>query len=101
MKQIKRLINFVLPVTACNFHCYYCYIGQEHRNTGELGMTAYIQKALTRERLGGICHIMPPTWWRISILLCQAAYAVLRVCAGAVSNRTSRLIAIFRKEVFF
>lgn len=61
MAKIKRLINFVLPVTACNFTCHYCYVGQEGRNTGDMGSLQYslehIQRCLTTERLGGVCHI--------------------------------------------
>lgn len=61
MAKIKRLINFVVPVTACNFRCHYCYVGQEGRNTGEMGKLNYslehIQKCMTTERWGGVCNI--------------------------------------------
>lgn len=60
IKEMKRLINFVLPVQACNFKCHYCYIGQENRFNGQMGNLQYsldhMQKALTKERFGGVCH---------------------------------------------
>lgn len=61
MDKIKRLFNFVLPVTTCNFQCHYCYVRQDGCATGEMGDLSYspeqIQRAMTVERLGGICHI--------------------------------------------
>ena len=58
--KIKRFFECYVPVTACNFRCEYCYIIQASRNKGEMPKFAYspehIGKALTTERLGGICY---------------------------------------------
>lgn len=57
---IKRMINAGLTASACNFKCGYCYISHineeqstripKFRETPEI-----IGKALSRERLGGLC----------------------------------------------
>lgn len=61
MAKIKRLINFALPVTVCNMRCPYCYVTQVGWNTNDIGQLDYppehIQRCLTKERLGGICHV--------------------------------------------
>lgn len=59
--KMKRLVNFGLPVAACNMRCSYCYVSQVGWNTGDMGHLDYppehIQRCLTQERLGGVCHI--------------------------------------------
>lgn len=59
MDKIKRLINCIIPVSMCNFKCHYCYVAQTDSFEGEIFELKYdldhIQKALTVERLGGIC----------------------------------------------
>ena len=57
----KRFIECLLPVTSCNLKCEYCYIIQESRRTNIVPKLKYspehICKALSKERLGGICYI--------------------------------------------
>ncbi|WP_369283530.1 radical SAM protein [Oscillibacter sp. GMB15532] len=117
MTQSKRLINFVLPVTACNFQCHYCYIGQEHGNTGELGTLdyspAHIQKALTRERLGGVCHInmcglgetlLAPYAVELAERMLENGHIVSIVTNGTVRKRIEELCllpALLRERLFF
>lgn len=61
MEKIKRLVNFIIPVEACNFRCHYCYIEQEQRHTNKVEDLScsleHIQKAMGRERWGGTVHI--------------------------------------------
>lgn len=61
MDKIKRVINCVVPVKVCNFKCHYCYVGQNNVFNGKIEKlkydNAHIQKALTKERLGGTCLI--------------------------------------------
>ena len=58
--KIKRFFECYIPVTACNLRCDYCYIIQASRNTGKFPKFNYspehIGRALTRERLGGVCY---------------------------------------------
>lgn len=57
MEKIKRVINCVVPVKVCNLKCHYCYVGQNKVFNGKIEKLKYsnehIQKALTKERLGG------------------------------------------------
>jgi len=61
MDKIKRVINCVVPVKVCTFKCHYCYVGQNNIFNGKIEKlkydNEYIQKALTKARLGGTCLI--------------------------------------------
>lgn len=60
MEKITRFIECLIPVTACNLKCEYCYIMQEERRTNKMPHMKYTAKqigeALTKERLGGTCY---------------------------------------------
>lgn len=60
MGGITRFIECLIPVTACNLTCEYCYIIQEERRTNQLPKMRYsperIGIALSKERLGGACY---------------------------------------------
>lgn len=55
--KIVCLLECLLPVTNCNFTCSYCYVSQNHENTGMVPDLKYdiptISKALAPERWGG------------------------------------------------
>ena len=62
MEKVKRLIMLQIPTSICNFRCHYCYLAQ--REVSFQGKQAdikyspeYIAKALSPERLGGVCFI--------------------------------------------
>lgn len=61
LEKIKRFIECLVPVTVCNLKCSYCYVIQEERRTEKFPDFQYsaehIGKALSKERLGGICYI--------------------------------------------
>ena len=54
---MRRFIECLIPVTACNLKCSYCYIIQEGRRKNEKAHFKYpvntIVKGLSEERLGG------------------------------------------------
>ncbi len=58
---MRRFIECLLPVTACNIKCSYCYVVQEGRRTNQKATFAYptetICKGLSVERLGGVSLI--------------------------------------------
>lgn len=58
---MKRFVNIYVPVTTCNLKCEYCYITQSGLWKNKVPEFKYssttIQQALSKERLGGICHI--------------------------------------------
>lgn len=61
MDRITRFIECLVPVTACDLKCSYCYVIQENRRTEKLPIFHYsperIGKALSAKRLGGICYV--------------------------------------------
>ncbi len=60
MSNIKRFFECLVPVTACNLKCHYCYIVQRGGRNMEITKLKYsvdtIRKALRQERLGGVCY---------------------------------------------
>lgn len=60
MDKIVRFIDVHVPITACNFKCHYCYVIKNGiRNTSKTEFyysCEQVKKALTQERLGGVCH---------------------------------------------
>ncbi len=61
MDKIKCFIECLIPVTACNLKCEYCYIIQENRRKNQipkmLHTPEYIAKCLSKKRLGGVSYI--------------------------------------------
>lgn len=59
MPQIKRFFESLVPVTACNLRCDYCYVMQLGGNSGKVTAFKYslpqMMRALSKEHLGGIC----------------------------------------------
>lgn len=59
--KIKRFIECLIPVTACNLHCHYCYVIQNNYRNNEIPKfkysPEYIAKALSKKRMGGVCLI--------------------------------------------
>ncbi len=60
MEKIKKFFECLLPVTACNLKCEYCYIIQRDNRSLQVPKLDYspevIGEALTKERLGGVCY---------------------------------------------
>lgn len=117
MSGIKRLINFILPVKACNLKCHYCYVGQENRFDGEMGALEYapehMQRALTTKRLGGTCHInmcglgetlLAPYAVDLARRMLENGHFVSVVTNGTVRGRMDELCGLpeeLRKRLFF
>lgn len=59
MENIKCFIECLLPVTACNLKCSYCYVIQRNNRKLEIPKLKYspeyIGNALKKERFGGMC----------------------------------------------
>ena len=61
MDKIKRYIDCYVPITTCTLRCHYCYITQHGLFANKVPKFKYsvetVRKALSKERLGGICLI--------------------------------------------
>lgn len=117
MAKIKRIVNLSLPVTACNFQCHYCFVGQEGRKTGELGTLQYspehIQRAISRERLGGVCFVsicglgetlLPDYAVEIITRILANGHYVSVVTNGTITKRIKELCELpeeYRQRLFF
>lgn len=100
MEKIKRIINCPIPVTACNFKCHYCYVGQEKGFRGEISKLKhdlkFIVYALRKERMGGVCLInlcacgetlMAPYIVELTRLLLQEGHCITLVTNGSLSQK--------------
>lgn len=60
MEKIKRFIECLIPVTACNLKCSYCYVIQRDNRKLEIPKLNFspetIGQALNKERFGGTCY---------------------------------------------
>ncbi|WP_174255819.1 radical SAM protein [Clostridium butyricum] len=60
MDKIKRFVECLIPVTACNLKCSYCYVIQRDNRKNKIADFKYtpeqIGEALNKERWGGICY---------------------------------------------
>ena len=60
MDKIKRFFECLIPVTACNLRCSYCYVIQRDNRKNKMAHLKYtpeqIGQALNRKRLGGVCY---------------------------------------------
>ena len=81
MSKIKRYIECYIPTETCNLRCHYCYITQKRKFNSNVAKfvydTKYIRKALSLERLGGIC--------------------LLNICAGGETLISSEIIAVVKE----
>lgn len=115
--KMKRLINFGLPVAACNMRCSYCYVSQVGWNTGDMGHLDYppehIQRCLTRERLGGVCHInmcgsgetlLAPYTVDLARRMLENGHYVTIVTNGTITHRIEELCRFpeeYKERLFF
>lgn len=97
---MKRFIDIHVPVSKCNFRCHYCYVAQEKsfgsEKTEFLYSAEHIGKALSKERLGGICHfnmcgigetLIPEEMINITRSILEQGHYVLIVTNGSLTKR--------------
>lgn len=60
MDKIKYFFECLIPITACDIKCHYCYVVQRDNRKMKMAdmqfAPEYIGKALSRKRLGGIAY---------------------------------------------
>lgn len=98
--NIRRFIECLIPVTACNLKCEYCYVIQENRRKNEMPIFKYspetIAKGLSQKRLGGKCYIsicgagetlLPKETLQIVKLLLDEGHYVNITTNGTITKR--------------
>lgn len=117
MDKIKRIINVIVPITACNFKCNYCYLAQTNSFSNDIPKLEYsidhILKALTTKRLGGVCMmnlcavgetLMAPYLYDLVEGLLKNGHYVTIVTNGSLKNKIheyKKLDKELRKHLFF
>jgi len=60
MESIKRFVECLIPVTACNLKCSYCYVIQRDNKKNKMAEWKYtpeqIGEAMKKDRWGGTCY---------------------------------------------
>ena len=108
---MKRFINCHVPVTTCNLKCPYCYVTQNGWWDAKLPKfkydAEYIGRALTKERLGGVCHfnmcgtgetLLPPEMPSIIKEILKNGHTVMIITNGTITKRFEE-ICTFDKEL--
>ena len=117
MDKVKRFIDCTVPVMTCNLRCPYCYITQERKFLQALPTFRYsaetIGKALSKERLGGICHInlcgggetlLPKEMTQIIYELLKQGHYLAIITNGTVTKRFEEICEFpleFRERIMF
>lgn len=105
MDKMKRYIECHVPVRACTLRCHYCYVTQrrlfEHKLPEFKYSAEYVAKALSKERLGGICLInmcgvgetlLPPQITDYVRALLEEGHYIMLVTNGTVTKRFDEII---------
>jgi organic radical activating enzyme len=100
MEKIKRYINIYVPVTTCTLRCHYCYITHHRLFEGPLPKFQFspetVRKALSKQRMGGICLInicaggetlLPPEIIEYIRAFLEEGHYVMVVTNGTLSKR--------------
>ena len=98
--KIKKIINVIVPVTACNMRCQYCYVSQMGANSGKVTNLPFdvetVAKAFSVERLGGKCllqlcgngeTLIPPYIVKLVRLFLENGHYVFITTNGTLTNR--------------
>lgn len=97
---MKRFIDIHIPVTQCNLFCHYCYVARGNQRNAQATKFLYspqhIGKALSQERLGGVCHfnmcglgetLIPEVVIDITREILEHGHYVMIVTNGTLTNR--------------
>ncbi len=112
MDKIKRFIDCHIPVETCNLRCHYCYITQHRRFAAGLPgfsfTSDFIGRALSKERLGGVClfnfcaggetMLMPELASYAAALLGQGHYLMI-VTNGTAGKRFDEMLKSPKMEL--
>ena len=105
MEPIKKFFECLIPVTACNLKCSYCYVIQRNNRKNKLPEMKYsiqtIKKSLSKKRLGGACYfsicgagetLIPEETLQITEALLDNGHYVNITTNGLLTNRIEKLL---------
>ena len=105
--KIKKFIECLVPVTACNLKCHYCYVIQGKYRYEEMPewkySPEYIVSALTKKRFGGTCFfnicgagetLLPKEIIKVIEGLLKEGHYVNITTNGTLSKRIDELLKI-------
>jgi len=115
---MKRFFECLIPITACNLKCSYCYVLQENRRTNEevkfIYSPEHIGNALSVNRLGGISYIsicgsgetlLPMEITSILYHILKQGHVVNVTTNGTITQRHNEIInalpSEFQKRIHF
>ena len=97
--EIKKFIDIHVPIFNCNLRCSYCYVGQvpqERKKPVFKYAPETVKKALSVERLGGICHfnvcgmgetLIPAELLDYIRVILENGHTAMIVTNGTLTNR--------------
>ncbi len=97
--EIRKFIDVHVPIFYCNLKCEYCYVSQNRQNTDKPYFKyapEIVKRALTQERLGGICHfnvcgmgetLIPEEVINYIRVILENGHTVMIVTNGTLTNR--------------
>ena len=107
----KAFIECLIPVTACNLRCSYCYVIQENRRGAKVPKLPYsierIKESLTRERFGGTCFfnlcgagetLIPRYTIDIAKALLENGHFINITTNGTLTNRFDQILEEFSSD---
>lgn len=113
MPKFKRFIECLVPVTTCNLRCEYCYVMQLGGNSGKVTEFKYslpqMTRALTKERLGGICYfsfcgagetLFHPELAPLVAALLKEGHYINITTNGTFTRGVEQLLKLISKEDF-
>ena len=116
--QMKRSIDLHIPVTTCTLHCPYCYVYhrglfKEKLPTKFKYSPEVVKKALSKERLGGVCLInmtadgetlLPPQIIDYIRVLLENGHYIAIVTNGTITRAHDEILKFpeeYRSRIFF
>lgn len=97
--EIKKFIDIHVPVFFCNLKCSYCYVSQmpqDKKKTEFRYSPETVKKALSLNRLGGVCHfnvcgmgetLIPKELYAYIRAILENGHTVMIVTNGTLTNR--------------
>lgn len=107
---MRRFIDVLIPSPTCNLRCHYCYVPHDIKSNKASPFcfkAKHIGRALTKRRLGGVCHfnicgvgetLIPREIVDITREILRRGHYVMIVTNGTISGRF-RQFARFPKEL--